>query len=261
MIACSRKRRWTASARGEKRSSRQPASRRSAAALVKYAKIMPKRATGVARRLAHHRDALAVERADPALEERLHRGRLLEQRALQQARQVRVAGQVRGQPIERRMHALGPEAVLPRDRHRLDDRSEPALEDRVVERLLAGEVVVEARGGDPHLARQVAHRDTFHAARREQALGRVEDDLAGGGGRTLPSPAPCGRRRHGGRCNERTFVASSPAQSPFKVPRGGCAQLQFIAAGGQPGPSLRSTGREIGPCHKKLSSERCGGEA
>src|SRR2546426_3628471 len=30
---------------------------------------------GVARRLAHHRDALAVERADPALEERLHRDR------------------------------------------------------------------------------------------------------------------------------------------------------------------------------------------
>src|SRR5213078_1191932 len=163
---------------------------------------------GVARRLAHHRDALAVERADPALEERLDRGRFLEQRALEQACEVRVAGQVRGQPIERRMHALGPETVLPRDRHRLDDRSEPALEDRVVERLLAGEVVVEARGGDPHLARQVAHRDTFHAARREQALGRVEDDLAGGGGRTLPSPAPCGRRRHGGRCNERTFVAS-----------------------------------------------------
>src|SRR2546428_5725259 len=30
---------------------------------------------GVARRPAHHRDALAVERADPALKERLHRGR------------------------------------------------------------------------------------------------------------------------------------------------------------------------------------------
>src|SRR5438034_5764572 len=56
---------------------------------------------GVARRLAHHRDALAVERADPALEERLDRGRLLEQRALEQACEVRVAGQVRGQPIER----------------------------------------------------------------------------------------------------------------------------------------------------------------
>src|SRR5437870_8602927 len=84
---------------------------------------------GVARRLAHHRDALAVERADPALEERLHRGRLLEQRALQQARQMRVAGQVRGQPIERRMHALGLEAVLPRDH--VDDRRETALEDGV----------------------------------------------------------------------------------------------------------------------------------
>src|SRR5213593_3402504 len=38
---------------------------------------------GVARRLAHHGNALAVERADPALEERLDRGRLLEQRALE----------------------------------------------------------------------------------------------------------------------------------------------------------------------------------
>src|SRR2546430_5245757 len=160
---------------------------------------------GVARRLAHHRDALAVERADPALEERLHRGRLLEQRALQQARQVRVARQVRGQPVERRVHALGPEAVLPRDH--VDDRPETALEDGVVERLLAGEVVVEAGGGDLHLACQVAHRHAFHAARGEQALGGVEDELAGrGGGSAVTGPPLDGSAGHGGGVtNERSL--------------------------------------------------------
>src|SRR5213593_4316628 len=162
---------------------------------------------GVARRLAHHRDTLAVERADPALEECLHRGRLLEQRALQQARQVRVARQMRGQPVERRAHALGPEAVLPRDRHRLDDRRETALEDGVVERLLAGEVIVEAGGGDPHLAREVAYRHALHPVRREQPLGGVEDDLAGGGGGSAVTGPPLdGSAGHGGGVtNERSL--------------------------------------------------------
>src|SRR5437870_6263109 len=160
---------------------------------------------GVARRLAHHRDALEVERADPALEERLHRGRLLEQRALQQARQVRVARQVRGQPVECRVHALGPETVLPRDH--VDDRPETALEDGVVERLLAGEVIVEARGGDPHLAREVAYRHALHPVRREQPLGGVEDDLAGGGGGSAVTGPPLdGSAGHGGGVtNERSL--------------------------------------------------------
>src|SRR5437899_248596 len=131
------------------------------------------------------------------------------------------------------MHALGSEAVLPRDRHRLDDRPEPALEDRVVERLLAGEVVVEARGGDPHLARQVSHRHALHAARREQALGGVEDDLARGRGRTLANPALRGRRRHGGRCNERTFVTSRGDRPQADRARVAAYPFRRVQAGGR----------------------------
>src|SRR3989442_4017731 len=184
--------------------------------------------TGVARRLAHHRDALAVERADPALEERLHRGRLLEQRALQQARQVRVARQVRGQPVERRVHALGPEPVLPRDGHYLDDRRETALEDGVVERLLAGEVIVEAGGGDPHLARAVAYRHALHPVRREQPLGGVEDDLAGGGGGSAVTGPPLyGSARHGGGVtNERSLRQGRPLCSPEPVLLAGIASTR-----------------------------------
>src|SRR5262249_9576341 len=96
----------------------------------------------------------------------------------------------------------------------LDDGPEPALDHRVVERLLAREVVVEARRRDAHLGGEVAHRDAVHTARREQPLGGVEDDGAGRGRRggcrgrraTLPSDGGGG---HGGVNNERTFVPSS----------------------------------------------------
>src|SRR5439155_18461757 len=170
-------------------------------------------------------------------------GRLLEQRALQQARQVRVARQVRGQPVERRVHALGPEAVLPRDH--VDDRPEPALEDGVVERLLAGEVVVEAGGGDPHLACQVAHRHAFHAARGEQALGGVEDDLAGrSGGSAVTGPPLDGSSGHGGGVtNERSLRQG--AIMPYLTPTPERPRSMGMTETTKPSRSLAQVKREF----------------
>jgi hypothetical protein len=56
-------------------------------------------------------------------------------------------------------------------------------------------VVVEARRGDAHLAREVAHRDAVDAVRREEPLRRVEDQLA--------------RRRRGCASRERTFAVAT----------------------------------------------------
>src|SRR5262245_25541095 len=55
---------------------------------------------GVARHLADDGDALAVERAEPLVEQRLHGARVLEERALEEARQVGMARQVLGQALE-----------------------------------------------------------------------------------------------------------------------------------------------------------------
>src|SRR5207249_823765 len=76
-----------------------------------------------------------------------------------------------------------------------------------VERLLAGDVIVEAGGGHPHLAREVAYRHALHPVRREQPLGGVEDDLAGGGGGSAVTGPPLdGSAGHGGGVtNERSL--------------------------------------------------------
>jgi hypothetical protein len=77
-------------------------------------------------------------------------------------------------------------------RQQLEHRAEAPLEDRRVERLLAREVVVEARGADADALGDVPQRRAFVAALGEQ-LGRgVEDRL---GGATGASPlAKQGRR-------------------------------------------------------------------
>ena len=128
---------------------------------------------------ANHRKAFAVQRAQPAGHELLRIRRLLQQRALQQPREVRVLRQVRNQAVERGAHLVGAQrARVPRLGEQVDDRPQAALEHGVVQRLLAGEVVVQARSGEAHLARQVAHGDAVDAARGEQPLRGVEDHLA-----------------------------------------------------------------------------------
>ena len=60
-----------------------------------------------------------------------------------------------------------------------EDRPDPALEDRRIERLFARKVVVEARGTDPDPRRHVPHCGPFEAVAGEGLLGRVEDGLGG----------------------------------------------------------------------------------
>jgi hypothetical protein len=78
-------------------------------------------------------------------------------------------------------------------RQQLEHRAEAPLEDRRVERLLAREVVVEARSADADALGDVPQRRAFVAALGEE-LGRgVEDGLGGAAG---ASPlAEQGRRR------------------------------------------------------------------
>jgi hypothetical protein len=64
-------------------------------------------------------------------------------------------------------------------REQIDDRLEAALEHRLVERLLAREVVVDAGLVEAHLAGDLAHRDAGEAALREQGFGRIEDPRGG----------------------------------------------------------------------------------
>ena len=133
---------------------------------------------GVDRAGTQDGNPLSVECARPAADHRLELA-VLEERALQEARQVRVNRKVASEPLDRRVQLRRPEHPGRRGaRHQVDDRAEPALEHRLVERLLAGKVIVEARRGEAHLAREVAHRHPVDASGREQALGGVEDGLS-----------------------------------------------------------------------------------
>src|SRR5438093_1213843 len=103
------------------------------------------------------------------------------------------------------------EAALDGERARREEVVVPA--GQPAERGGGGEVGEDhAEEGDAQVRDRL--RLPARAARRAQALGGVEDELAGGGGGTAVTGPPLdGSAGHGARCNERTFVASRAAPS------------------------------------------------
>jgi hypothetical protein len=101
-----------------------------------------------------------------------------ERLVIDQARDVGPAREVRHRGAERRVER-GALVLVAREVSRARrSAAQPALEHRGVERFLAREVVVEARGGQIDRGGDVAHRGAREAALGEQGLGRVEDAVA-----------------------------------------------------------------------------------
>src|SRR4029077_19259503 len=115
--------------------------------------------------------------------------------------------------------------VLPRCLHELDDGAQPALEHRLVQRLLARKMVVEARRRELQLAGEIADGHAVDAMRGEQALGRVEDRLPSRKGRRRlrgrGPPGPCCLAAHRVAISTEMNVRSSRPIVCYRTQRGG----------------------------------------
>lgn len=129
---------------------------------------------------ADDREALPINRTDPAGEQGVQTARFFEQRTLQEAAEVGVLSEVAEYAVERRPHTFRFECSRrPRIDQDVDERTQAAFEHGIVERLLAGEVVVKAGRGQIEVMRQIAHGHAIDAAGGEKLLGGVENDFAG----------------------------------------------------------------------------------
>src|SRR6185369_16032910 len=94
------------------------------------------------------------------------------------APEVRVRGEVVDDDVHRPSDPLGRDHARIGFGEELREREESPLEDGLVERLLAGEVVVEARRRQLELTGQVPDGHPVDAVLREHHLRGIENDLA-----------------------------------------------------------------------------------
>ena len=126
----------------------------------------------------HLAERAREDRLDPRARERNEVRGARERLVVDQARDVRAAREVLHRAAERGVERVALVLVAAEVLEHVDQRPHAALEHRGVERFLAGEVVVEARGGEADRGRDVAHRGAREAALGEQGLGGVEDAVA-----------------------------------------------------------------------------------
>ena len=159
-----------------------------------------------------------------------------ERLVVEQARHVGPPREVLHRAAERGVERVALMLVDREVLEHVDERPEPALEHRGVERLLAGEVVVEARRREADRGRDVAHRGAGEAALREQRLRGVENAVAGDG-RLSHSAGPR---------DERTFV--------YRAKGSGCQRIFEKKIGCERGPGYARGGGPISIRPSRASS-------
>src|SRR5437016_4569716 len=135
-------------------------------------------------------EPLRVQRCQETPERVAEIAVVVEAGALDQAREVRMLLQIVEEAVEDGVHhrrleaaALAPGPALAALRDQRDDRRDAPGEDRLVQRPLVAEVMVEARLVlEPRLGGYLPHRYAGEAALGEAPLGGVEDGVARGRG-------------------------------------------------------------------------------
>src|SRR5207244_7012681 len=165
-------------------------------------------------------EPLRVERPQEAPEGVAEIAVVVEAGALDQAREVRMLLQIVEEAVEDGVHhrqleapALAPGPALAALRDQRDDRRDAPGKDRLVQRPLVAEVMVEARLVlEPRLRGDLPHRYAGEAALGEAPLGGVEDGVARGRGL---AGAGGGRPwAHALRVHEQTFVCQGESADP-----------------------------------------------
>ena len=137
--------------------------------------------TGLGTELQHG-ETLIEERPDEATREAHEMLSAACRFVLDEARQTRRTGEVRDQRPEDRVAAIRREAAASDARNLLDQWCDAPIEHCLIQRLLAREVVVQARWLQARASRDVAHCRAIEASLREQPFSSVENAGTRGAG-------------------------------------------------------------------------------
>src|SRR5947207_11004818 len=170
-------------------------------------------------------EPLRIERSQEAREGAPQVAVVVEAGALDETREVRMLLQIVEHAVQDGLHhrrleaaALAPGPALAALRDQRDDRRDAPGEDRLVQRPLVAEVMVEARLVlEPRLRGYLPHRYAGEAALGEAPLGGVEDGVARGRGLAAAGGGRPGA--HALRVHEQTFVCQGGNAAPGRDAR------------------------------------------